>query len=160
MDLNQRPSHYQCDALPPELLTQTLRSLPSSELHSPAYVLDDTTLLVDGLTTNFFKWIVSSLPCTSVLCGVSETRTHDLALVSTALAIWATTPVIIVGQRQGSNLCDSHVASAQTRLSTQPRQPYSCGGVTRTPDLQVMSLPSYHCSTPRYSIKNSVPKTQ
>lgn len=87
MDLNQRPSHYQCDALPPELLTQTLRSLPSSELHSPAYVLDDTTLLVDGLTTNFFKWIVSSLPCTSVLGGVSETRTYDLVLVSTALAI-------------------------------------------------------------------------
>lgn len=27
---------------------------------------------------------------------------------------------------------------------------YCCGGSTRTRDLQVMSLTSYHCSTPRY----------
>ena len=27
---------------------------------------------------------------------------------------------------------------------------YCCGGWDRTTDLQVMSLTSYHCSTPRY----------
>ena len=29
---------------------------------------------------------------------------------------------------------------------------FSCGGWIRTTDLKVMSLPSYHCSTPRYNI--------
>jgi len=30
---------------------------------------------------------------------------------------------------------------------------FCCGGWTRTTDLQVMSLPSYHCSTPRYYVE-------
>lgn len=28
---------------------------------------------------------------------------------------------------------------------------YGCGGMNRTYDLKVMSLASYHCSTPRYT---------
>ena len=30
---------------------------------------------------------------------------------------------------------------------------FCCGGWDRTTDLQVMSLTSYHCSTPRYTIQ-------
>lgn len=52
------------------------RQIPSSVSHSPAYVLDDATLLVDDLTTNFVKWIVSSLPCTSVLGWPTKIRTQ------------------------------------------------------------------------------------
>lgn len=33
------------------------------------------------------------------------------------------------------------------------RKVYGCGGGTRTPDLKVMSLVSYHCSTPRFFCK-------
>ena len=77
MDLNQRPSHYQCDALTTwATCTEMYRWIPSSVPHSPAYVLDAATLLAYGLTANFVKWIVSSLPCTSVLGGEGETRTH------------------------------------------------------------------------------------
>ena len=52
------------------------RQIPSSVSRSPAYVLDDATLLVDDLTTNFVKWIVSSLPCTSVLGWPTKIRTQ------------------------------------------------------------------------------------
>ncbi len=39
---------------------------------------------------------------------------------------------------------------------------YGCGGSNRTNDLKVMSLASYHCSTPRYRLQgisiSSVPR--
>ena len=44
---------------------------------------------------------------------------------------------------------------AQKKLRAEARScNLGCGGRDRTTDLQVMSLTSYHCSTPRYNLSD------